>query len=341
MQIHIRVTWALVACILAGCGGGIEQAHHPSAVSAAAILDGAVQGAPYPPSMLVRWAEATYPHYFAPPVLPLQFPLTSGPYTYFFYSATRGYLGFSGQDVSVLGDFTGNTVRRMGTLSDYQCDVLPEACWTGAQTVSPPRVPVAPLFSNSPGGLAAYVVRDEQEWQSAWTQIVASPSTPAPIDFSRNAVIGGTAGWGWNGCSSLRTTVLRNGADYRILWRIEDTSAFSVCTQALTPHVALFLVDQPVGVVRFVQVPPCANPLPTIGAHDPVGPRFTFLFQDGVDAGSETSRLAATYGFQLVTVFSSTPAGFTADFPTTDPIAQLRCERSIKSIAHGELPRPG
>jgi hypothetical protein len=74
----------------------------------------------------------------------------------------------------------------------------------------------------------------------------------------------------------------------------------------------------------------CENPLPVLREYDPNAPGYNIVFHAGIDAEAETSRLATLYGFQPKFVLIG---GFSAEF-STDVLEHLRCEASIKSIAH-------
>jgi hypothetical protein len=70
----------------------------------------------------------------------------------------------------------------------------------------------------------------------------------------------------------------------------------------------------------------CSNPTPVLGTFAPAAPGYLILYQDGVDAQTETSRLAALYGFQPTSVWSF--GGFAATF-SGNVLEHLRCEPSI------------
>jgi hypothetical protein len=74
---------------------------------------------------LLDWAEIQFPVLFAPAAQPTVF---LEPYTYRYYPATQNFLGTAGDDIYVLGPFTGNLLTRVGSVADYQCRVLPQIC---------------------------------------------------------------------------------------------------------------------------------------------------------------------------------------------------------------------
>lgn len=121
---------------LAACGGG---AGGPPAVPAAAAPGAAAPPAPaeptYDPSLLFDWAERRYPDLFPGPRPDLRSP----PYVYRYYPATLNHLGVDGDSVAVLGPISGNRLQTVGTLADYECQVLPARCPASGPTLAQRR----------------------------------------------------------------------------------------------------------------------------------------------------------------------------------------------------------
>lgn len=242
----------IAAAVLSACGGGAGDAiERPAQRDSIAGLPTVISA-----EMLLQWAESAYPEYFQPPGQPTQSAAT---YSFRHYPYTGNFLAVAGEDVLVLGPFTGFEPRRVGSLADYQCAVLPSACWSGA-------VPVA--VSNLPGVHAAawpskaYVIRDAQAWAAAWAErenfMWPAPELPA-VDFTRHAVLGG--GDGWATCSGIEVKlILRLGTDYRVFWGDQPHDPFTICPQVMTPRLAFVLVPQPVGNVEFVRITPTPWP---------------------------------------------------------------------------------
>lgn len=246
-----RAMLPLIVAALAACGGGgvdpgdardlqpmrLRASAAPSVISA---------------EMLLQWAESAYPQYFLPPGQPTQSALT---YRFRHYPSTGNFLAVAGEDVFVLGAFTGFAPRRVGSLADYQYDVLPSMCWSGAQAV--PVAYVQGVYSAA-WPSKAYVVRDAQAWAAAWAErdnfVWPEPELP-PVDFTNHAVLGG--GDGWATCNQIDVKlILRAGADYRVFWGDQPRDPSLLCPQVLSPRVAFVLVPQPVGRVEFVRITP-------------------------------------------------------------------------------------
>lgn len=84
-------------------------------------------------TILMDWAEASFPQYFAPGG---QANLFSAPYTYRFYPGTSNHLGVDGENIYVLGPMSGGTVQYVGNFTDFACRVLPQNCAVpGAPTI--------------------------------------------------------------------------------------------------------------------------------------------------------------------------------------------------------------
>lgn len=238
----------LAATVLAACGGGGSAVVElPAQRESIAALPTVISS-----EMLLQWAESAHPQYFFPPGQPTQLAST---YTFRHYPATGNFLAVAGQEVFVLGAFTGFAPQRVGSLADYQCDVLPSACWSFA-------VPVGVWYVPGVYGAAwpskSYVIRDAQAWAAAWAErenyAWPEPELPA-IDFTRHAVLGG--GDGWATCNQIEVKlILRAGTDYRVFWGDEPRDPSLGCAAVLSPRLAFVLVSQPVGNVEFVRITP-------------------------------------------------------------------------------------
>lgn len=241
---------ALVAAtVLVACGGGSGSAvvEVPAQRESIAMIPTVIS-----PEMLLQWAESAYPQHFLPPGQPTQVAST---YTFRHYPYTGNFLAVAGQDVFVLGAFTGFAPQRVGSLADYQCDVLPSACWSGAV---PAAVSYVPGVYGAAWPRKSYVIRDAQAWAAAWAEREnfgwPEPDRPS-VDFTRYAVLGG--GDGWATCNQIEVKlILRQGADYRVFWGDQPRDPFLGCAAVLTPRLAFVLVPQPVGNVEFVRITP-------------------------------------------------------------------------------------
>lgn len=329
-----RSGWAVTVLLLAvalasACGGGGEPAS-----ARPARLEAAAPASPLDVDMLLDWAEATYPALF--PRSETGFTRASPGYDYFYreYAATGNALAVARQNVYVQGPAAGNTLRQVGTIADYECDALPEACWPGATIEIARRLDGSWASSGMALPSRASVIRNAQDWTALWQQLNGPTSAPPAVDFSAEVVVGGTNGWGGScgGFGALR--VLRQGGDLRLLWGKSWNPPMIACTAIVVPQVAFVAVAQPVDSVQFVQVNGCWRPLPVAGAVDPQllpdAPAYVMGYQPGVEGVAETGRLQARYGFAATAVSAT---GFAADLPAP-VLAQLRCERSLRFITH-------
>ncbi len=301
-----------------------------------ARLAAASQPSPLDVDRLLDWAEATYPSLF--PRSDHTFTRASPDYTYYYreYPPTGNDLGVSGQDVYVRGPVAGAGVRRVGTIADYECDALPEACWPGATIEAGRRLAGAWVSYGVDLPSRAYVIRSAQDWTTLWQGLHGPASAPPPVDFATEVVVGGANGWG-GGCGDFGALqVLRQGSE-RLLWGQSWTPPLVACPAIETPQVAFLALAQPVTEVQFVHVNACWHPLPIAGFADPQlrtlapdAPAYVVAFNAGVDPIAETARLAAVYGFTAKDVGA---AGFRADF-VPPVLAQMRCEPALRSIAH-------
>ena len=74
--------------------------------------------------------------------------------------------------------------------------------------------------------------------------------------------------------------------------------------------------------------PSCTSPAPVLGRFDPGAPGFIVVFNAGIDAAQEASRLAGVYGFTPRFIYTHGLQGFSAQLtPTT--LAAVRCEVSV------------
>lgn len=77
----------------------------------------------------------------------------------------------------------------------------------------------------------------------------------------------------------------------------------------------------------------CSNPVAVTGTTSPTAPGYIVTFNDGVNSETESPRLAAKYAFVTRFVYVSVLSGFAAELTPTQ-VAGLRCEASVKAIAH-------
>ena len=129
---HRRHQTLIPLCLgawLVSCGGG--DATHDMAPAQPQARALAASNALPPPlqrpldvSVLLNWAEATYPAFFPGP----KSNLTQAPSEYRYYPETGNYAGVAGDDVYILGPVSGNALQRVGTRDDFRCAVLPSTC---------------------------------------------------------------------------------------------------------------------------------------------------------------------------------------------------------------------
>jgi hypothetical protein len=84
------------------------------------------------------------------------------------------------------------------------------------------------------------------------------------------------------------------------------------------------------------KVPACADPTPLYGTFDPRVPQYIVILQPTPDVKPEVARLAAKYGFTTTTVWESGLQGFVAPI-TSDIVAGLRCETTVKYVSHDQV----
>ena len=118
-----------LAAWLAACGGGDAPQDVAGPQARARALAATYESPPPLPrpldvSVLLNWAEATYPALFPGP----KSNLTQAPYEYRYYPETGNYAGVAGDDVYILGPVSGNALQRVGTRDDFRCAVLPSTC---------------------------------------------------------------------------------------------------------------------------------------------------------------------------------------------------------------------
>lgn len=316
-----RVASMAAILVLAACGASTEPGRATPVVRYAEVL----RGPTLPAEMLMDWAEVTYPDYFAPAGTPTTY---SSSYWYRYYRATRNYLGVLGNGVFVLGEFTANEIRQVGTAEDYECDALPETCWPGADTI--PAVPAGfSVPTDKP-----FVIQTEDELKALWNaRYPAGGPAPPTVDFSNYALVGGTATVE-DHCAWLEVKrVLRQAGAYRLVWAF-TVEPYVACTAEYAPYDAqvVLLVPKPVATVEFAQVFACPRPLPIRGHRMPAQVRATYELQykASVDVAAESSRLAALYGLQFD---HSLPGGVTVDIPAAK-LPYVRCEPSVALLAH-------
>jgi hypothetical protein len=142
---------ALLAALLASCGGG-DGTSGPASTLATAIKAAATTAprqlpqvrqlastAPFTASTLMDWAESALPQLFPGP----QSNQTLGSYTYRYYPATQNFIAVNGDQVYVLGPFTGNQLAFVGTLSGLSCTINPSTC-APVNNVAPVTVDAGP-----------------------------------------------------------------------------------------------------------------------------------------------------------------------------------------------------
>lgn len=117
---------------------------------AAALLSApAAHAQRYDPTLLLDWAERQYPGLFPGP----QADRSAPPYVYRHYPASGLYLGVAGDDVAVLGPITGQVLQTVGTLADWECQVLPARC--AAPGLAARRAAAAAAASTDPACVTA------------------------------------------------------------------------------------------------------------------------------------------------------------------------------------------
>ena len=82
--------------------------------------------------------------------------------------------------------------------------------------------------------------------------------------------------------------------------------------------------------------PLCARPAQLLGVPDPAAPGYIVVFHAGVDAETETARLAAAYDFQPRHVYTAALEGFSAEL-TREVVAELRCVSTIDYVEHNQV----
>lgn len=83
-------------------------------------------------TVLMDWAERTYPLFFAPASQPTR---EGRGYTYRYYPSTGNFLALQGSDVFVYGPISGYTVAWVGRLADFECPVLNRCSVPNAPTL--------------------------------------------------------------------------------------------------------------------------------------------------------------------------------------------------------------
>ncbi len=80
---------------------------------------------------MLDWAEANFAAFFPGP----QVNQNSPPYTFRFYPGTQTYLGVANGAVFAFGPATGNSLARLGALTDFTCRVAPGLCGVSTAAV--------------------------------------------------------------------------------------------------------------------------------------------------------------------------------------------------------------
>jgi len=82
----------------------------------------------------------------------------------------------------------------------------------------------------------------------------------------------------------------------------------------------------------------CSDPVPLNGTFDPAAPGYVVYYRQGVNAVSETNRLAALYGFEPTHVYDQV-RGFSAEL-TMVQLEQVRCEPTVASTYYNGVAYP-
>ena len=121
---------ALAALFAAGCGDAVrEEPQRPAARARPLASVAASPGVSFSPRAedLLAWAEANYPSLFGGS----HGDGVAGPYTYRHYPETGHYVGFSGEQVYLLGPATQQQVVHVGGIAKFSCLVYPGSCDAG------------------------------------------------------------------------------------------------------------------------------------------------------------------------------------------------------------------
>lgn len=101
-----------------------------------------------------------------------------------------------------------------------------------------------------------YVIRSDIEWQAAWDESErVDPSATRPaIDFTKDALIGVSAGWG--GCDNFGIArITRYGDDLLVEWQQTSPPPDTGCGGIMSPFYDFVLVPASIrGRVDFVKV---------------------------------------------------------------------------------------
>ena len=129
MQYIYATGRVLVACLagllVAGCGGGGDAEATVAQEATALRAPQAPQAARIPDATaLMDWAEGQYPQFFPGHSA----NINSAPFVYRAY-ANGNYLGLDGVDIYILGpSLSGGVLQRVGTTTDFACNVYPASC---------------------------------------------------------------------------------------------------------------------------------------------------------------------------------------------------------------------
>jgi uncharacterized protein (DUF1800 family) len=129
--VHLTLA-TLASAALAACGGGgaqvppalfdVAHARDEPALLRAPVHQRQALTPPAPNAdTLMDWAEQTFPSLFPPH----QATVSSGSALLRYYPATGNYINVMGQDVYVMGPFTGGALIRVGQLADFAGAVYP------------------------------------------------------------------------------------------------------------------------------------------------------------------------------------------------------------------------
>lgn len=191
--------WGAAAGLLAGCGGGGEDATsatQPPANAAALPLRAATTAvAPAAAAdQLMNFAERAYPLYFPGHQASLDLP----PYRYRFYPATGVYLGVADGVVYVMGGTFGAAPRAVGPLTAYITPVdidaavqlaRAKACLAchavDTRLIGPSFRSVSARYAGQPGAADMLVPRIIDGGAGVWGSIPMPPNFNLSLDEAK------------------------------------------------------------------------------------------------------------------------------------------------------------
>jgi hypothetical protein len=110
------------------------------------------------------------------------------------------------------------------------------------------------------------------------------------------------------------------------------------CILAVITAFAMACNDEhiPSLVSEPVHEPPCAAPAPLADKPVNIAPGYIVLFKDGVDAVTETQRLAQLYGFTPTSVYAAL-GGFFVESMEEVQLDAIRCESTVKAVGYNSV----